>query len=187
MSGFLGRVRKVMSTDKSQEVRKGLFDSVTGKAKEVAGAVSGKDDLVEEGQLQQAEARLRKDAVAEEAVADVQQDEARQQVRESAEEADQRTRASRTEARRETSQVERERNGEHAAAARAADVQEAQGREVAEQEAGELAEARLREAQRLAADAASIEQRAAADSLRLQREADAADHQAAERRAETKN
>ena len=49
-----------MSNDKAAEAREGLFDSVAGKAKEVAGAVSGKDDLVEEGQLQQAEAQRRK-------------------------------------------------------------------------------------------------------------------------------
>ena len=42
-----------------EEARKGLFDSIAGKAKEMAGAVTGKDDLVEEGQLQQAEARKR--------------------------------------------------------------------------------------------------------------------------------
>ena len=35
-----------------------------------AGAMTGKDDLVEEGQLQQAEARTRKAALADEAVAD---------------------------------------------------------------------------------------------------------------------
>jgi len=43
-----------MSNDKAAEARQGLFDGVKGKAKEMAGAVSGKDDLVEEGQLQQA-------------------------------------------------------------------------------------------------------------------------------------
>ena len=39
----------VMGNDKAAQSREGLIDSVTGKAKEVAGAVSGKDDLVEEG------------------------------------------------------------------------------------------------------------------------------------------
>ena len=58
-----------MSRHKAEEARKGLFDSVAGKAKEVAGAVIGKDDLVEEGQLQQAGAVHRKAAAAAEAVA----------------------------------------------------------------------------------------------------------------------
>jgi uncharacterized protein YjbJ (UPF0337 family) len=47
-----------MSNDKAAEAREGLFDGIAGKATEVAGAVTGKDDLVEEGQLQQA-AQLR--------------------------------------------------------------------------------------------------------------------------------
>ena len=42
---------------------------MTGKAKEVAGAVLGNDSLAAEGQLQQAEAAARKDASALDAVA----------------------------------------------------------------------------------------------------------------------
>ena len=42
-----------MSNEKAAQAREGLVDSLAGKAKEVAGAVSGKDHLVEEGQLQQ--------------------------------------------------------------------------------------------------------------------------------------
>ena len=56
--------------DKAAEAREGMFDSIAGKAKEVAGAVTGKDELVEEGQLQQAEASTRKEALADEAIAD---------------------------------------------------------------------------------------------------------------------
>ena len=36
-----------MSNDKASEAREGLLDNLAGRAKEVAGAVSGKDDLVE--------------------------------------------------------------------------------------------------------------------------------------------
>ena len=68
-----------MSNDKAAEAREGLLDNVKGKAKEVAGAVSGRDDLVEEGQLQQAEARNRKAALADEAVADAKREEAAQE------------------------------------------------------------------------------------------------------------
>ena len=37
-----------MTTDKAGEARKGMLDVVFGKAKEVAGALTNKDDLVEE-------------------------------------------------------------------------------------------------------------------------------------------
>ena len=68
--------------DAAGGARKALFDSVAGKAKEVAGAVTGKDELVEEGQLQQAAARHRKDAVTEDALADAKRDDAAQELRE---------------------------------------------------------------------------------------------------------
>ena len=41
---------------KADQARKGLFDSVKGKAKEVAGAVTGNDSLTAEGQLEQTQA-----------------------------------------------------------------------------------------------------------------------------------
>ena len=56
--------------EKADEARKGLVDSIKGKAKEIAGAVTGNDSLTAEGQLEQAEARARKEANAIEAVAD---------------------------------------------------------------------------------------------------------------------
>jgi uncharacterized protein YjbJ (UPF0337 family) len=55
---------------KSDEARKGLFDSVKGKAKEVVGAVTGNDSLTAEGQLEQTQAQERKEANSVEAVAD---------------------------------------------------------------------------------------------------------------------
>src|SRR6478735_7800554 len=58
--------------NKADEARKGLIDSVKGKAKEVAGAVTGNDSLTAEGQLEQAQARDRKVANEIEAVADAQ-------------------------------------------------------------------------------------------------------------------
>ena len=98
-----------MTGDRAGEAREGLFDSVAGKAKEVAGAVSGKDDLVEEGQLQQAEARKRRAAVAEEAVADAKRDEAAQELRETTAEATRRKAEARARAEREESLVEGQR------------------------------------------------------------------------------
>jgi uncharacterized protein YjbJ (UPF0337 family) len=63
--------------DKSDEARKGLFDSVKGKAKEMAGAVTGNDSLTAEGQLEQTQAAERKEANSVEAVADAEAQQAR--------------------------------------------------------------------------------------------------------------
>ena len=48
-----------MSDSTADEARKGLLGSITGKAKEVAGALTGNDSLAAEGQLQKAEAQAR--------------------------------------------------------------------------------------------------------------------------------
>ena len=56
--------------DKADQARKGLIDSVKGKAKEIAGAVTGNDSLTAEGQLEQSQAQQRKEANSVEAVAD---------------------------------------------------------------------------------------------------------------------
>ena len=60
----------------SEEARKGLFDAVKGKAKEVVGAVTGNDSLTTEGQLQSAQARERAEANATELAAQAQSEEA---------------------------------------------------------------------------------------------------------------
>ena len=56
--------------NKADQARKGLIDSVKGKAKEIAGAVTGNDSLTAEGQLEQTQAQQRKEANSVEAVAD---------------------------------------------------------------------------------------------------------------------
>ncbi|MCW2651709.1 MAG: hypothetical protein JWR32_2685 [Mycobacterium sp.] len=56
--------------NKADQARKGLIDSVKGKAKEFAGAVTGNDSLTAEGQLEQTQAQERKEANSVEAVAD---------------------------------------------------------------------------------------------------------------------
>lgn len=63
--------------DKADQARKGLLDSVKGKAKELVGAVTGNDSLTAEGQLEQTQARHRKEANSVEAVADAEADRAR--------------------------------------------------------------------------------------------------------------
>ena len=56
--------------DTAAEARDGLASSISGKLKEVGGALLGNDSLTREGQLQQAEATERREANAQEAVAD---------------------------------------------------------------------------------------------------------------------
>ena len=63
--------------DKADLARKGLIDSIKGKAKEVAGAVLGNDSLTAEGQLEQTQAQERKEANSVEAVADAEAAQAR--------------------------------------------------------------------------------------------------------------
>ncbi|HYJ54255.1 MAG TPA: CsbD family protein [Mycobacterium sp.] len=62
--------------DKADQARKGLIASVKGKAKELVGAVTGNDSLTTEGQLEQTQARERKDANSVEAVADAEAEQA---------------------------------------------------------------------------------------------------------------
>src|SRR3954469_20280495 len=64
----------------SQQPRKGLLSAMTGKVKEVTGAVLGNDSLAAEGQLQQAEAAARKDASALDAVAEAEAREAAERL-----------------------------------------------------------------------------------------------------------
>ena len=173
-----------MSNDRAAEAREGLFDSVAGKAKEVAGAVTGKDDLVQEGQLQQEEARNRKTAVAEEAIADAKREEATEQYREEVREAADLKGQARAEADRAESEAERKRAEEEQAAEREAALREAAGREAAEERADDLAEARIQEAERVAADADRAEVQAETESARLAREAAVAEQQAAQLRAQ---
>lgn len=59
-----------MSENMADQARKGLIDSVKGKAKEIAGAVTGNDSLTAEGQLEQTQAQERKEANSVAAVAD---------------------------------------------------------------------------------------------------------------------
>jgi uncharacterized protein YjbJ (UPF0337 family) len=78
--------------NKADEARKGLIDSVKGKAKELAGAVTGNDSLTAEGQLEQSQAKERKEANSIEAVVDAEAAQAHAEATEArAEGAQQRT------------------------------------------------------------------------------------------------
>ena len=72
--------------DKADQARKGLIDSIKGKAKEVAGAVLGNDSLTAEGQLEQTQAQERKQANSVEAVADAEAAQARGDIAEATQE-----------------------------------------------------------------------------------------------------
>jgi uncharacterized protein YjbJ (UPF0337 family) len=65
---------------RAQDARKGLIDSVKGKAKEIVGAIIKNDSLTTEGQLEQAQARERKEASSAEALADAKARQARVEV-----------------------------------------------------------------------------------------------------------
>jgi uncharacterized protein YjbJ (UPF0337 family) len=56
--------------DTSDRTRNRMANTVVGKAKEFAGAVSGNDELTEEGRLRQEEARAQRDSTSREARAD---------------------------------------------------------------------------------------------------------------------
>ena len=64
--------RRLMTNDNSgpEEGATGAVEGVKGKAKEVAGAVFGRDDLKHEGEAQQDKADAQKDAAKKEAEAE---------------------------------------------------------------------------------------------------------------------
>jgi uncharacterized protein YjbJ (UPF0337 family) len=66
------REDRTMGDHKSgaEEAVKGVVEGVKGKAKEVAGTVAGRDDVVEEGKAQQDKADAQRDAARREAEAD---------------------------------------------------------------------------------------------------------------------
>lgn len=173
-----------MTNDKAGEAREGLFDNVAGKAKEIVGAVTGNDELVEEGQLQQVEASNRKSAVADAAIADAAREDAAQQVRDANVEAAEQTNAAHLEAERDRSAAELQQEREHTAAAQSAAAREAHESRLAEDRADRVAEAGLQDAADVAREAELAEQQAAAESSRLQQEADAAQQAAASLRAQ---
>ncbi len=173
-----------MSNDKAAQAREGLMANIAGKAKEVTGAVTGRDDLVEEGQLQQAEAANRKSAVADEAIAEAKRDDALRELHEADREASEEKAVARVHAEGDEAAAERRRQADHDVAARDAEHQEVAGREAAETHAEALAESRLRDAEMLAAQAEATEDRATNEQHRLEHEAADADKRAAQLRAE---
>lgn len=175
-----------MTQDKAGEAREGLVDSIAGKAKEVTGAVVGNDDLVEEGQLQQAEARSRKEAAAHDAIADSEQSEAAEKLRESSQEAQNEQEAARVAAEQAKAGVQQQHATEYAAANREGELQELRDTEAAKAHGDQVAEAGLREAAAIAEEAEATEQSAQAEKSRLEREAAKAEQEAAQLRAQAR-
>jgi uncharacterized protein YjbJ (UPF0337 family) len=172
----------IVSSDKAAEARKGLFDTVAGKAKEVAGALSGNDELATEGQLQQAVAQARKDANSREAVANADAGQALDELRErTGDLAEDNRRAHTAAGQREQAIVD-------AGAAAKADAetqaqrQEQAGRRHAEDEADAVARASAADAARIDAEARSAERGAAQRHDHHEAQAADAEHRAAQLR-----
>ncbi len=66
--------------NKADQARKRLLDSLKGKAKEVVGAIIRNDDLTAQGQVEQAQAKQRKEAGRLDSVADAETAEAQSQL-----------------------------------------------------------------------------------------------------------
>lgn len=177
----------LMTQDKAGEARAGLVNSITGKAKEVTGVVTGNDDLVEEGQLQQAEARSRKEAAAHHAIADAEQAQAGEKLREASREAQFKQEAARAAAERDKAGVQQRHATEYVLADREGEIQERRDSEAAKAHGNQIAEAGLREAGALAEEAEATEQSAHAEKSRLEREAAQAGQEAAQLRAQATN
>lgn len=173
-----------MTQDKSTEAREGLADSLAGKAKEVAGAVVGNDDLVEEGQLQQAEAQNRKEAAAYDAIADAERSQAAQELRDSSREAQSQKQAAEAAAARDEADVQQQRAVDHAAADRDAQLRKLHADQAAKAHGDKVAEGGLREAAAIAGEAEATEQQAQAESARLEQEAESAEQDAGRFRAQ---
>jgi uncharacterized protein YjbJ (UPF0337 family) len=69
-----------MSDTPADQARQGMAATLAGKAKEVVGALLHNDSLAAEGQLQQAEARARRDAATKDAVAEAEAKEAAERL-----------------------------------------------------------------------------------------------------------
>ncbi|KMO84085.1 CsbD family protein [Mycolicibacterium chubuense] len=151
--------------EKADQARKGLIDSVKGKAKEFVGAVTNNDSLTAEGQLEQTQARERKHANTVEAVADAEAEQARTEA---------------ADALRQGAQERRAVNAEAAAAEKAVhDQKTAQKREAERAAATQAAEEKVHadlDAQHAARQAKADEQ--AQISAAAREVADAADEQA---------
>jgi uncharacterized protein YjbJ (UPF0337 family) len=174
------------SDNTADEARKGLADSTAGKAKEFAGALTGKDELTEEGQLQQADARARREANSEQAIADAQSRQAAQQLQQEQERAAAEQRAGAVESTIKQQVIEHDAETERSMAEARAHQQE----RAAQGQAGAEAVRNVREttadAQVTRSQARATENTAAQQHDQLLNVAEAEERRAAELRAQAK-
>ena len=173
-----------MTSDKAGQVRKGLFDTVAGKAKEIAGALSSKDELAEDGQLQQAGAHARKEANSLEAVASANAEQATDELRERTDRLSEDNRRAHAVASQDKQAAVRAGAAAKADAAGQAQRQEEAGRRQAEHAADAVAAASAGDAARLEDQALRTERGAGQQHDDLETEAAEAEHRAAQLRDE---
>jgi uncharacterized protein YjbJ (UPF0337 family) len=128
-----------MTTSQSGETagkaRSGIGDAVVGKAKEVAGAVTGNDSLAAEGQLQQSRAHTIRESAAREAIADAEAAEAGQQLRRVHDEAAAQRGQVEARAAEQASAIRDEQLHQQTVAERSVEVEESAGQQAAEDRA----------------------------------------------------
>jgi uncharacterized protein YjbJ (UPF0337 family) len=171
----------------SDEAREGLFDSVAGKAKELAGALTGKADLIREGQLQQADARARREANTQEAIADAHAERAAEELREGKHRAGEERRAAAADFKDSEQVAVQIAAAERANAESGAHKQERVGRARASADATQDVRETVAEARSIRAEADAVERDVQRERERLVGDADAEERRVAELRAEANN
>lgn len=172
-----------MTHDPSGEARKGLVDSIAGKAKEIAGAMTGKSDLVEKGQVQQQSAAARREANTDDAVADARLKTAADEQRDAQKHLAAERRRADDAAAEEQRSIQRQADAEIARGNEAARRHEVSGREQARAEAADHLQETADEARSTAVDAVRTERAAKNERDELVREAAVDELRAAELRA----
>ncbi|MDT4983917.1 MAG: hypothetical protein QOF95_1407 [Pseudonocardiales bacterium] len=173
--------------DTAHEARKGLLDSIAGKAKEVAGALAGNDTLAEEGQLQQADAAARREANSQDAIADAETTHATDELREQQQVAADERRDAYERAGEQQRAVQDGVAAERTQAEIAAQRQERAARAAADAAATREVHQHVAEAQSIRSDADAAERAAARDHDRLVSDAETEERRAAELRAQATN
>jgi uncharacterized protein YjbJ (UPF0337 family) len=173
--------------DTAHEARKGLFDSIAGKAKEVAGALTGKSTLAEEGQLQQADAAARREANSQDAIAEAEAQQAAAELSRQQQIATEERRDAYERAGQHQRSVQTTLAAEHMNAEAAAQRQEHAAQLAAEVAATREVHQQVAEAQSIKTDAAVAERAARRDHDRLVSDAEAEERRAGELRAHATN
>jgi hypothetical protein len=174
------------SEDTSDEARKGLFDSVAGKAKEVA-RCAHRQGRPDQGGPAAAGARARREANSQEAIADAHAQQAAEELRRERQRATKERRAATAESRDQQQAVQQTAAAERANAEFGAQKQEHAGRAQARTEATHDVRETVAEAQSIRSVAEATERDGQREGERLVSDADAEDRRAAELRAEASN